>query len=174
MITSLSNKTIIPVLITLAVAGSVGFFAGTTYQQKQQASFRQFAGNLQPGNGMGMIRDGNRTADQRVSGTINMGNRMGFRPVSGEIISADEKSITVKMPDGSSKIVLISQTTNINTASQANKTDLTVGTTVAVFGQTNSDGSVTATNIQLNPMLQGQGFGMPPQGGQNTNPPLKE
>ena len=44
------------------------------------------------------------------------GSRMGFRPVNGEIISADEKTVTVKLQDGSSKIVLFSDKTTINKA----------------------------------------------------------
>ena len=81
-------------------------------------------------------------------------NRLGFRPVNGEIIAADEKSITVKLQDGSSKIVIVSETTQINKAEQATKQDLRVGEKVAVFGQENSDGSLTTQNIQINPLLR--------------------
>ena len=80
-------------------------------------------------------------------------NRSGFRPVAEEIIGSD--SITVKLQDGSSKIVLLSEKTEINKADQAKKDELTVGERVAVFGQENADGSVTAQNIQLNPIMRG-------------------
>jgi len=79
------------------------------------------------------------------------GNRTGFRPVYGEIVSSDDKSITVKLQDGSSKIVLFSDATQINKAEKAGKNDLQTGQQVAVFGTQNSDGSITAQNIQLNP-----------------------
>jgi ribosomal protein S1 len=75
--------------------------------------------------------------------------------VNGEIIGVDEKSITVKMQDGSSRIVILSEKTEINKAASGTKDDLKVGERVAVFGQENSDGSVTAQNIQLNPMFRG-------------------
>lgn len=78
-----------------------------------------------------------------------------FRPVNGEIISADEKSVTVKLPDGGSKIVILSEKTSINKAAEATKEDLKVGEKVAVFGSENTDGSVTAQNIQLNPQPRG-------------------
>lgn len=61
------------------------------------------------------------------------------------------------MQDGSSKIVLFSDKTEINKAAEATKEDLKVGEKVAVFGTENSDGSVTAQNIQLNPQLRGLG-----------------
>ena len=51
----------------------------------------------------------------------------------------------------------IKQTGSINKAAAATKADLTVGQRVAVFGTTNTDGSVTAANVQLNPMMRGPG-----------------
>lgn len=133
------------VTVILVIAVGIGaFFGGMKYQQSKQPSFsRQFGNNQQ----------GTRTG--QVQGQLP-GNRQGFRPVNGEIIGSDDKSITVKLTDGSSKIVLITSSTSINKAAQASKDDLKNGEKVAVFGQTNSDGSVTAQNIQLNPVLREQ------------------
>lgn len=131
----MKNNLILTVIVAIVV-GAGAFFGGMKYQQSKQPAFlRQFAG------GQGA--------------RIGQGNRQGFRPVNGEIISADDKSITVKLQDGSSKIVLLSDKTEINKASQGTKEDLKVGEKVAAFGQENSDGSVTAQNIQLNPILRG-------------------
>lgn len=80
------------------------------------------------------------------------GNRNGFRPVAGEIIKSDDTSITVKLNDGGSKIIMLSSSTRINMAAQGSKADLTTGTQVAIFGSENPDGSVTAQNVQINPM----------------------
>lgn len=55
---------------------------------------------------------------------------------------------------GSSKIVVLSDKTLINKAEQATKSDLKTGEKVAVFGSSNSNGSVTAQSIQLNPMFR--------------------
>jgi hypothetical protein len=129
-------KNLILFLGVLILGGGVGFFAGMKYQQgKQRNITRQFF---------------NKMGGKQGTGT----SRLGFRPVNGEIIAADEKSITVKLQDGSSKIVIISENTQINKAEQASKNDLKVGEKVAVFGQENSDGSVTAQNIQINPLLR--------------------
>jgi len=133
----MKNSIIIAILVAIVVGGGA-FFGGMKYQQSKQLSFMK-----QGGTGMQGIRTG---ANNRM-GT-------GFRPVNGEILSTDDKSITVKLQDGSSKIVLFSDKTEINKAAEATKEDLKTGEKVAVFGQENSDGSVTAQNIQLNPILR--------------------
>lgn len=122
------------------------FFGGMKYQQTKLPSFTRQFGNIQ---------------DRRVGVG---GNRAGFRPVNGEIISADNKSITVRLQDGSSKIVLFSDKTTINQAVEATKDDLKNGGKVAVFGTENSDGSVTAQNIQLNPIVRSILDNPPPTG----------
>lgn len=136
-----------PVVIAIVVAviiGVLAFFGGMKYQQTVRGNFRagQFGGN-----GNYMMQGGQR------GGGPNGGRGAGFRPAIGEIISSDDKSITVKMDDGSSKIVLVSDSTTINKTDPGSKTDLKVGTKVGVFGQDNN-GTVTAQNIQINPMIR--------------------
>jgi hypothetical protein len=80
--------------------------------------------------------------------------------VSGSVISQDGDSITVKLADGSTKIVLVSGSTTINLSESGSMSDLAVGKDVSVTGSTNSDGSVTATRIQIG-TLQGLGNGPP-------------
>jgi len=140
------KKEILYPVITAVVVGALAFYGGMQYQKSQRVNFRGADG---PGNFMmgGGQRGGNGGFGGQ-SGQRMMGQ--GFRPVIGEIISADDKSITVKMDDGSSKIVLISDTTSINKTDPGSKTDLTVGTKVGVFGADNN-GTVTAQNIQINP-----------------------
>lgn len=136
------NKTLITALVILVVAGGAGFYSGMKYQQGKTPT-RQ-SGNFAGRNG----------------GTGTGGNT-AFRPVNGQILSTGNNTMTVKLSDGSSKVVILTGTTQINKAAQGTVTDLQVGSTVAVFGQTNSDGSVTAQSVQLNPMARG---GNPTQG----------
>lgn len=112
--------------------GGVGFYAGMKYQQSK-VPVRQFG----QGQGQGQNR-------------VRMGGQ-----VTGEILAMDDKSVTVKLADGSSKIILLSSTTTFSMSAAADKSDLKVGVRVAAFGTTNSDGSVTATNVQINPMFGG-------------------
>lgn len=127
-----------PILVGIVAAvvfAAAGFLGGMQYQKSQVSPMaRQFAA--------GATGAGNRGLG---------GTRGGFSPVAGEIISADDKSISVKLQDGSSKIVILSDKTTINKTQPGAKTDLTSGVKVAVFGTTNTDGSVTATNVQINP-----------------------
>lgn len=124
-------------VVLLLVVGGASFYAGTKYQSSRRANGQSFGQA-----GLGMMRNGG-----------NAANRNSFRPVNGVIISSDAKSITVKLTDGSSRIVFLAGNTTIDKASQAVVSDLTVGQTVAVFGQQNADGSVTAQTIQLNPLI---------------------
>ncbi len=128
-------------LLIIVVAGGA-FFEGMKYQESKSPN--QSTGNTVGRTGSGQFGQRNGT-----------GNRAGGRATAGEIINADDKSITVKMADGSSKIVLMNDKTQINKATTATKSDLTTGTRVAVFGSDNTDGSVTAQNIQLNPQFGG-------------------
>ncbi len=128
------KNNLISTIVIVVLVGAVGFFGGMKYQESK-------------------LPQGRFAFGQRNGQTQN-GARQGLRPVSGEIISVDDKSITVKLKDGSSKIVILSDKTVINKTSQATKTDLKKGEQVAAFGTENSDGSLTAQNVQLNPMLR--------------------
>ncbi len=90
---------------------------------------------------------GNFTGNQSVQN----GNRMmGFRPTSGEVISLGENTITIKLDNGSNKIVLFSPKTDINKPASASASELKTGEKVTVMGQENSNGSLTAQSIRLN------------------------
>jgi hypothetical protein len=129
------NQNLLIVIVALIVFAGVSFFAGTKYQQSKTPTF----GNFNRGG-----------AQQAGAGNRQAGMRGG--QILGDIISADANSVTVKLADGSSKIIFVSGTTNINQATTASLADLKVGTKVAAFGQTNTDGSVSAQNIQINPV----------------------
>lgn len=124
-------------IISLLLVGGGSFYTGTKYQPSKNPRFGNFQGAR--------------------NGQFSQG-APGFRPVSGEIIGADDKSLTVKLQDGSSKIVLLTETTVINKSTEGSKFDIKAGEKVVVFGPQNSDGSLTAQNIQINPVF-GSGSG---------------
>lgn len=145
----MKNKNLLTTLAVAVLCLGTGFFAGTKYQPTKKTAFvNQF--NQRGGR------------DQQGAGSVRSGAQMpggraqGMRPVMGEITSSDGKSLTVKMIDGSSKIVILSSSTQINKAQVAKVEDLKTGEKVSVFGNTNPDGSVTAQNIQLNPLMPNQ------------------
>lgn len=125
--------------VIIVVVGVAAFFGGMQYQKSQRPQIVSLSGQ------------GRQGQFTRQFGT-GQGNRGGG--VIGEILSQDDKSITLKLADGSSKIVIISSATAINKQATGSKSDLKTGERVAVFGSTNADGSVTAQNIQLNPQVR--------------------
>lgn len=134
--------TISAVLIVVAVG--LGFVGGMKFQEAKSQTPQTPAMQNNTGNG---TRGGGRFGRGGGAG--------GGRPTAGEIISSDDKSATVKLMDGSSKIILLTDKTTINKTIPASKSDLKQGERIAVFGTDNTDGSVTATNISLNPMFSG-------------------
>ncbi|MFH2109204.1 MAG: hypothetical protein ABII16_01940, partial [Patescibacteria group bacterium] len=73
-----------------------------------------------------------------------------------EVVALDDKSMTVKLIDGSTKIVILSDTTKYTKSQDVAKTDLTVGGTVAVIVAPSQDQAVVAETVELNPILRGQ------------------
>ncbi len=159
-----NNNPVITILVAV-VFGAVGFFGGMQYQKSQTSTngsrtvlFQRGQGGQLQGQVQGRFGNGTRTG-------TNGGNFM--RPVIGKIISTDNNSITVQMQDGSSKIAVLSDKTTYENTTQASKSDLKDGDTVAVIGATNSDGSVTAESVQINPRYGRTG------GGMNGTPPAQ-
>lgn len=132
----MAKNNLVIIIIVAVIAGGLGFFGGMQYQKSQPGIFSR-------GANQGFPREFNQ---QRVNG--RQGNGMG-RPVNGEIINLDENTITIKDRDGSSKIVVYSNSTKISKASEGSVSDLKVGEQVTAFGQEGSDGTVTAQTISI-------------------------
>jgi hypothetical protein len=130
----MNKQLIIGALAAAVVIGAGAFCGGIAYAKAKSSlrvngQFSQFSGNGARG-----IRAG------------GMGN-----VVVGEILSKNASSITVKMQDGSTKIVLISASTQVMKTASGSLGDLSEGANVAVTGLANSDGSVTAQSVQIRP-----------------------
>lgn len=123
------------VIIVAIIVGLVGFYGGVKYQESKTPEFaRNIPENFEQMRG-------------QMEHSLNNSSELAtFR---GEIISKDDSSITVKLSDDSSKIVIFSDSTGINKSEEGLIEDLSEGVQVMVVGQTNSDGSVTARNIQI-------------------------
>jgi hypothetical protein len=136
------NTKIIGGLVAVVVIGGAGFFGGMKYQSSQRlASVGQFAG----------MRNG-----QFARGGANG----GF--ISGEVLSKDSTSVTVKLANGGSSIVFYSPTTSIEKAASGSWDDIVVGKIITVRGTQNADGSYTAQMIQLSrPQMRLLGSPMP-------------
>jgi hypothetical protein len=102
------------------------------------------------------------------AGFAGRGGAAGAGFVTGQVEKADATSLSVKLRDGSVKLVLVASSTKASHTTDATIGDITVGSDVVVNGTTNSDGSVTAQMIQIRPA----GQNLPPVGqGQPQAPP---
>jgi hypothetical protein len=156
---NIKNSLNLVTLVLVIVVGGTAFFGGMKYQENKtvQAMKSQYATN--PFSGRNRNQAGGTETNTASTGVGQ--RRMGNGQVIGEITSVADNSITVKMTDGSSKIILLSDKTSINKASVATKSDLKVGEKVAAFGTPNTDGSVSGSSVQLNPTMPNVPSGTP-------------
>ena len=135
------NKTISISVVVAIIVGILAFGGGMFYGQSKAS-----AGNPAFGGARGQ------QAGQRggPGGVLNA-RRNGANFTTGQIIAQDAKSITVKMRDGGSKIIFLSSSTEFSKFASGTASDLTVGKSVTINGQANSDGSLTAQMIQIRP-----------------------
>jgi hypothetical protein len=139
------NTMLIVAVLLIIVALGGGFFAGMQYQ-KSQNPFQ----NAAAGGGQFANRNFGAGGGQGLAGRGAGGQR--FTPVRGQILSLGSNTLTVKQQDGTTKIVVIGTSTTFVNTQKAAISDLKTGDTVMVVGGANSDGSITATDIQINPV----------------------
>ncbi|MFH1620994.1 MAG: hypothetical protein ABIB04_02825 [Patescibacteria group bacterium] len=147
-----SKEITIVVLVCLVVAAG-SFFAGYKYtgtlgKSNQNQQFNRLQGQGTVARGQGAAAGGNIARNGSAGG--------GF--TSGEIMSKDTNSLTVKLAGGGSKIVFFSASTTVSRMADGSLDDVVQGAQVMVTGSQNQDGSVTAKTIQLRP----EGAVMPP------------
>ncbi|OGZ34113.1 MAG: hypothetical protein A2174_00860 [Candidatus Portnoybacteria bacterium RBG_13_41_18] len=145
-------KKIIPILIAIIIIGAVSFFGGMKYQQGKVPTGNFNASALEsmtPEQRQAFIQQRQQNGDTNGQRVVTRGNGGNFN--SGEIIAKDDKSITIKLTDGGSKIVFLSASTSINKTAQGVADDLTTGLSVTVSGTANDDGSLNAQSIQIRP-----------------------
>lgn len=144
----MSKKNILIIALSFFIGIGVGVYGGTVYQKKQVTSQ-----NLSRGENGGNFQRGT-SGQQRTPGQAGQrmnqnGNGGAFE--NGEVISKDDKSITIKTRDGGSKIIYFSNSTTVGKTVDGSITDLNIGNQVMVNGKNDSSGMITAENIQIRP-----------------------
>jgi len=150
-------KKLLPIIIiTVLVVGGGAFYGGMKYTESKspQGGFaRADLQNLSPEERQQKMQElGDSGAlEDRAGDFRGQFGGGGGRSLSGEIISQSEDSLTIKLADGSTKIVFVSENTQITKSVEGNLTDLGEGEQISVGGTENSDGSYTAASIQIRP-----------------------
>lgn len=130
-----SSLVIVIVIVIVIAVGAGAFYGGMLFQKSQINSAQQQRRQALTGQGLNQI------------GRLGNGNNMA----NGEIIAQDDKSLTLKLRDGGSKIIFFSDSTQIMKSTAGAIADLTAGENLMVTGTTNTDGSITAQTIQIRP-----------------------
>ncbi len=141
------KKTLLIIFAIAILVGSGAFYGGMKYGESK-ASGGNFR-NLSPEERQARL--------QQLGGAAGAGGQRGAQAnggfATGEILSKDDKSITIKLRDGGSKIIFFSDTTEVGKFVSGTPSDLEVGKTITINGKANQDGSITAQSIQLRPVI---------------------
>lgn len=132
------NKILLIFILSVVVVGGGAFYSGMKYGQSKNANFAGLQRTLNQS-----------TLGQRNGGKI--GPQSGGSFISGDIISRNENSITIKLKDGGSKIIFYSDSTEISKSVEGNADDFVVNESVVATGNANQDGSIVANSIQIRP-----------------------
>jgi len=135
------NKNVATIALVAVIVGGAAFFGGTKYAESKNPQGARAQGNFQN------IGGGQTGGAGRMMGR----GQNGANFAGGQIIAKDDKSVTVKLSNGGSKIIFYSASTKVEKFTEGTANDLAVGSTIAANGNANQDGSITAQSIQLRP-----------------------
>ena len=138
-----------PIFIAVLALG-VGFCAGNLFpvlraktlygNQIQNRSFDQTNRVMKDG-----LRQGPMMGDRDSQQVGMMGGFGG--PISGEVVSSDSTSVTIKASDDTIKKITISDTTKVYKNSEVGLSGLTAGAKVTVFGAGMGNGTTGIESI---------------------------
>ncbi len=126
------KKILLIIFVVVIIVSGGAFYGGIKYQESKTPRFQ------------------NLSSEQRQQfSQEKAGKGIGAGFLTGEVIAKDEQSLTLKMPDASSKIVFFSDSTATTKSAEGSLNNLEIGKTISINGTANQDGSITANSIQL-------------------------
>jgi hypothetical protein len=135
----MNKKIYIVITLVLIIVAAGTFYGGMKYGQAKRDAFA----------GMNFQNLSDEQKQQMQQGNFSRNRQAGTNAVMGEIISKDDKSITIKLPDNGSKIIFFAEATEVTKSAEGTLDDLIVGQNVTINGSNNQDGSMTGASIQL-------------------------
>ena len=139
-------------IVGIVAVGVIAFIAG----MQLGPSIKGTTTTATAGRQAGQMPEGF-TPPDGAAGLPGAGMRGGGMVV-GKVVSSDGKSVTVKLAQGGSQTIYVTDSTVYNELTKVNAADASVGTTITASGTTADDGSVTATTIMIGSL---PGFGGP-------------
>jgi len=131
------NKKIILYSLSAIILIAISFWAGMKYSQASNPGALGKFG----------IRNWNFSPDQRMGANRATSPKNGF--VAGKIISKDDKSLTVQVSDGGSKVIFFSTTTKAVKSAELPLSEIGINQQVNINGLANADGSISAQMIMI-------------------------
>lgn len=146
-------KKLLLIIMAIIIVGGGAFYAGMKYAESKAP--RGFT-TADSQNLRNLSSEERQERLQELGANIGNfgagpGERRGAGFVNGEIIAKDDKSITIKLRDGGSKIIFFSDTTEITKSAEGSPSDLEINKTISANGDANQDGSIIAKTIQISP-----------------------
>ncbi|MBE0448698.1 MAG: hypothetical protein IBX64_11495 [Actinobacteria bacterium] len=135
----MNSKMVAAFVISVLIVGGGSFYAGGAYQSSKRPSYVPMGGQFGNMSGQGDTD----SSPGRFSG------QRGGAAFSGEVVEKDNKSVTIKLQDGSQKTITITESTAINKIAKGSIGDVKQGEQIVVIGTENSDGSVSANTVQI-------------------------
>jgi hypothetical protein len=155
----MKKKQIIIAIIVLVIVAGISFYSGYKVGQNSTSARGTRSGQALGPNGAGGMMGG---ANGIRNGRPGQGGAMTL--VSGEVLSKDATSVTLKLRDGGSKIIFVATSTAVQKTVSGTVADLVIGNQITASGPANADGSINAVTINQRPampVLQGAGAGAP-------------
>jgi hypothetical protein len=131
------HKAILFTIVAVLIGSA--FYGGMRYEASRQPSF----------SGGPMMTQGSNGKIVNLGGGEQAGTF-----ISGSVLSVDETSFTMQLPQGGSRVVLFGSTTPITKSTGGTIEDIQAGETVTVTGRANDDGSISTQSIQIGGQLQ--------------------
>jgi len=145
-------------IAAIVIAGGAGFYGGTKYAGA--GTPEQMVGGFPQGPG-GVPSEDIRQRFQGGTGAPGGAGGQGFRggsgfaqPVVGKIVATTENGFSVALEDGSSKVVIIGDSTTVMRSEAASSDALIAGESVMVMGSANDDGTYTARSVQIGQVMR--------------------
>ena len=161
------NKSIITIIVVSVIVGGGAFYGGMKYAENKSPAGQFSRGDFSAGGGSAFggqnlspeerqqrFQELGASVGSTFGGDHEGGSRFGSRaggsqPLSGEVISQSNDSLTIQLSDGSTRIVFVSDSTQITKSVNGTIDDLSEGEQIFISGDENPDGSYTAQTVQL-------------------------
>lgn len=149
----MKKSPLILIIIIILLIGGIGLYFST--RQGQHEGIKKMPADVPSGvpSGKPHINLQNSGKPPMPSGTHGANIPTGEQPFMGTVSNLEGSSFSVKGPMGESKIIFTASTTFEGGSSSDLKNDVRVGG----YGTKNDDGTISASQIQINPSMPEKG-----------------